>query len=129
LSSFAGATPVLHLSLKNLFSGLTYPEKGSATGVMDTGYEGFLALPERAFKELELDRLATARTGMTADGRPIDMSSSVGSVKLEAVDGTYDGLVDTWPGIDEILVGTRLLQRLKVTLDYCSGFLRLEPCG
>ena len=128
MSSFVGATPVLRLSVKNPFSGRTYPEKGSAAGVVDTGFDGFLAVPAEAFKLLELDHAATKRTALTADGRPVEMTASPGTVVLQASGAAFDGMVSTWPGVEEMLVGTRLLRRLKVTLDYCSGAFRIEPC-
>jgi clan AA aspartic protease len=118
------------LVVTNHLLGRRYPSKGTAVGVVDTGFEGFLVVPESAFGELGLDQLKTSvEMGSTADGRQVQLRSFPGSVELKVTGGSYDGKVLTGPGIDEILVGTLLLARLKVTLNYCSGVVRVEPCA
>lgn len=130
MSSFAGRTPVLRLTVANHLLGRAYPREGTAVGVADTGFEGFLAVPESAFAELGMDELKTsAESGLTADGRHVQLRSFPGSVTLKATGASYEGKVLTGPGIDEILVGTQLLSRLKVTLNYCAGIVRVESCG
>ncbi|MDE1854273.1 MAG: hypothetical protein KGI38_11090 [Thaumarchaeota archaeon] len=129
MSSFVGATPAVRLSVRNHLLGLSYPTVGSALGVVDTGYDGFLAVPAEIFSALGLDKLPSAsRTVLAADGRPLKLASSFASVSLLGVGQSLDGPVESGPGMGEILVGTRLLRRFNIKLDYCSGVFRIERC-
>ncbi len=124
-----GNTPVLRLVLRNHFAETTYPPKGKVQAVADTGYDGFLAVPETVFDALGLSSLSSyTRTVVTADGRTIGMRCSPATVEMAPIEGSYDGLVETGPGIEEVLAGTMLLSRFKVTLNYCAGVFRTEPC-
>ena len=130
MSSFAGLTPVLKLTVTNHLLGRTFPKEGAAVAVADTGFEGFLVVPEGAFAELGMDQLKTSEvSGLTADGKEVRLRSFPGAVTLEATGTSYDGQVLTGPGIGEVLAGTSLMRRLKVTLNYCAGVVRVEPCG
>lgn len=130
MSSFLGTTPVLRLSIKNHFLGRSYPEQGLAVGVVDTGFDGFVAVPEAVFKGLGMDALrSSTEKGVTAGGATLDLRAFPGTVDLQAARRSFDGLVVAGPGIDEVLVGTALLRRLKLTLNYCAGVFRAEPCG
>ncbi len=130
MSSFAGRTPRLMLTVKNEFLGLSFPSSGAAAGVVDTGFDGFLAVPGFAFSELGMDQMQSTTTdGVTADGRRIELRSCMGCVTLLGTRKTHDGPVVTGPGIREILVGTGLLRTLRLKLDYCTGTFGVEECG
>jgi clan AA aspartic protease len=129
LSSFLGDTPTLRLSVKNHLLGLSYPSSGTAVGVVDTGYDGFLAVSDEIFSALGLDKLpSSSRTVLTADGRPLSLASSFASVLPLGLGQALDGPVEAGPGIGEILVGTRLLRRFNLGLDYCARVFKIERC-
>ncbi|MDG6985116.1 MAG: hypothetical protein JRM73_00010 [Nitrososphaerota archaeon] len=129
MSSFSGLTPILRLALRNDILGLTHPLVGTTVGIVDTGFDGFVAVPEPVFDELGMDRLSGATSpGKTADGKPLELRACLGTVYLPAIARALDGQVLTGAGVDEILVGTKLLRRLRATLDYCTGAFRVEPC-
>jgi clan AA aspartic protease len=129
VSSFLGRVPVLQISVKNHFSGGVYPQVGSVQAVVDTGYDGFLVVPQRIYRELQLDSAPTSkRRVVTADGRRVEMESSLASVGVTGTGRSYDGPVETAPGVDEVLLGTRLLSGFHVTMNYCAGVFRIEPC-
>ena len=128
MSAFADRTPVLAVALENPFHKLRYPEKGGTTAVVDTGYEGFVAVPPRVFEELSLGELATSRRVRTADGRMIESRLALSTVLLPDLDITLDGHVETMAGLSEILVGTAFLSRFSVSLDYCLRTARMQQC-
>ena len=39
-----------------------------------------------------------------------------------------DGFVETFAGLDEILLGTEALLETKIVLDYCAKRVKLEKC-
>ena len=130
MSFFLASTPILKLSLRNHFAGVTYPSKGHLQAIVDTGYDGFLALPESVFLSLELHSAPRSmRSVYTADARRIELTSSPVSAEIEGVPGEWDGMAETGPGIREVLLGARFLSRFKLTLNYCTGILRTEPCS
>lgn len=54
MSGLLGLTPTLRVVLRNPLLGKRYPEGGEALAVVDTGYEGFIALPWEVFSALSL---------------------------------------------------------------------------
>jgi clan AA aspartic protease len=97
---------------------------------MDTGYEGFVAVPPSIFGALGLDKMMVqSRTVEVADGRGVRSRVAYGTVELEGVEREVDGPVETFEGLTEVLVGARLLSKFRVTLDYCLLTVALKPCG
>lgn len=120
---------MIRISLRNPFFGTQYPSRGTALSVVDTGYDGFVAVPKDVFSHLGLDKLSPSRrTVVAADGHPLEMSSSLASANIPDLGRTFDGPIESAEGLDELLVGTRLLRELRVTLDYCTGTARVETC-
>ena len=129
MSSFAGLTPIVRLVIKNPFSGAAYPSEGPLAAVVDTGYDGFLGVPGSVYRSLGLDEgLSASREGTVADGKTIALRSSPAAAELYPDGASFEGLVDTWEGMDEVIAGAKFLRRFKATLDYCSGVFRLSPC-
>lgn len=129
MSFFVGSTPFVRLVLRNKFSASVFPTGGPAAVVVDTGYDGFLAVPGSVFKALGLgDGPSNSREGTAADGRRIAIRSALATAELYLTSTRFDGFVDTWEGMDEFLVGTEFLRGFKATLDYCSNVFRLAPC-
>jgi clan AA aspartic protease len=115
--------------LENYFARRRYPAEGRTLAVVDTGYEGFVAVPQRVFESLSLGGPnSTRRRVRTADGRIVTSKSSLSTVHLPDQGTSLDGPVETLAGLDEILVGTSLLSRFRVTLDYCLGGASIQRC-
>ena len=130
MSYFLGRVPVVRLLVRNPFSGSSYPGKGFAPAVVDTGYDGFLAVPEDVFRHLGLDASPNSeRPVFTADGRLVTLRSAPSAVEVQDQNGEFEGMVETGTGVEEILAGARFLSSFRVTLNYCAGVLKMQPCG
>lgn len=129
MSGFAHATPLLGIAVENYIAKKRYPVEGRTLAVVDTGYEGFVAVPRRIFDALSLGGLSpTSRRVRTADGRIVASKFSLSTVHLPDQGTSLDGPVETTAGLDEILVGTSLLSRFRLTLDYCLETASLQRC-
>jgi len=129
VSALLRETPVLRIAIRNPFLELDFPSRGTVMGVIDTGYDGFVAVPEGVFSALGLDKISPfRRTVLTADGRPLELTVSLASVDVPDLGRSFAGPAETAAGVDEILVGTRLLRDLKLTLDYCARIVKVEGC-
>jgi clan AA aspartic protease len=129
LSGFAGLVPAVRIRLRNLPLKMDYPSDGSIEAIVDTGYEGFLAVPTSIFRALHLDEMVTRRAMVeVADGRKLRSNVAYGTVELDGVKGEIDGPVETVEGLREVLVGVRLLSEFRVTLDYCLRVVSIHPC-
>ena len=130
MSGFLGLVPMVRLRLLNLALKAAYPSDGLLEAVVDTGYEGFVAVPNSVFSALRLDEMRTLRaTVEVADGRKVSSKVAYGTVKVEGMRVEVDGPVETVEGLSEVLVGVRLLSEFRVTLDYCLRMLSVDPCS
>lgn len=99
------------------------------TTVIDTGYEGFVAVSEDIFHSLALDELYQhTRTVVLANGIPLTSNGTYATIWMLEPDIKLDGFVETHPGLHEILVGTEALKTLKITLDYCAKRMKVGKC-
>ncbi|MEM4407308.1 MAG: clan AA aspartic protease [Candidatus Caldarchaeum sp.] len=106
-----------------------YPVEGYVAAVVDTGYEGFVAVPNKIFHRLALDQLhQERRTVMLANRVLLISTGTYATIHLLTPDLKLDGFVETYPDLDEILVGTEMLTNLKITLDYRTNRIRLAKC-
>ena len=129
MSSFVGLAPVVRIRVRNVLLKKGYPSEGSVEAVMDTGYGGFLAVPEPVFDALSLGKLMTeSRSVELADGRKVRSKVAYGTVDLVGMDREVDGPVETIEGLTEVLLGTRLLSHFRVRLDYCLRAVSFDPC-
>lgn len=129
MSSFINLTPCLQIVLENVFLRRTYPYEGTLTAVVDTGYEGFLSVPISIFDELGLNLLGgDTRRMALANGTLSDTKGSHATIHVPHLSLKMDGFVETFRGLDEIVIGVEALSRMKATLDYCTGRLRMEKC-
>jgi clan AA aspartic protease len=129
MSGLLGLAPVVRLRLENPLLGSRYPADGSLEGTIDTGYQGFVAVPRAVFDALRLDELKTAkRVVELADGTRLE--SRVANATAASIDAglEVDGPVETIPGLSEVLLGTRFLSHFRLTLDYCLRATSLDPC-
>jgi clan AA aspartic protease len=97
--------------------------------VVDTGYSGFLLLPQRAFQELGFAELNmdSSRTRL-ANGSVIELSSSYGTVRFQDLGVEVDGQVQTCEGVEEVLIGMDGLRGLAVTVDGCVKMCYARTC-
>ncbi len=129
LSIPLGDSLLVPVVLENPISRKRYPERGEMIAVVDTGYTGFTLVPEHVYRELGLSLLEPHRsTARTADGRIVELRGSYAVVKIPGTGLSWEGLVETAPSIEEILLGTRWLRDLYLTLDGCTGTAVLEGC-
>ena len=119
----------MRIVLANVFLHKTYPAEGYVNAVIDTGYEGFVCIPNPVFEQLELDQLQYEKRRIAlADGKVMITTGFRASVRIPHLSTMFDGYVETFPGLDEIVVGVEALSRMKLTLDYCTRRLRMERC-
>lgn len=127
--SFADETLLVPIELSNPFLDAHYPPDGSVMAVLDTGFTGFLLVPNRIFSELRLDELKPiVTTGQLADGTSIQLRGAYGSLRISELDFMAEGLIETTPSMGEIILGIRGMKRLRTLVDGCRRLLVMERC-
>jgi clan AA aspartic protease len=127
--SFADETLLVPIELSNPFLDTHYPPDGSVMAVLDTGFTGFLLVPNRIFSDLRLDELKPiVTTGQLADGTSIQLRGAYGSFRISELDFMGEGLIETTPSIGEIILGIRGMKRLRTLVDGCRRLLVMERC-
>jgi len=97
-------TPFLEISIENPFSGKVYPEEGKVLAVIDTGYEGFLMVPEEIFHSLEFDKLhLDERKLILPNGKFLTSRGTYGIVRVEDI--KCEGFIET-SDVDELILGS-----------------------
>jgi clan AA aspartic protease len=97
--------------------------------VVDTGYEGFVALPEDVFASLSLNELQLEKRRLVlANGGVLSAEGAYGAFEAPDIGLHSDGFIETYEGIQEVLLGVEALSRAKVLLDYCDRGMTVEPC-
>jgi len=125
ISPLVGA-PFLEISIENPFNGKIYPEDGKVLAVMDTGYEGFLMLPEDVFEFLGFDELdLEERRLLLPNGNFITSRGTYGIVRVG--DFKCEGFIET-SNVDELILGVEFLSNFRITLDYCIKRLEIHKC-
>ncbi|MHB8567735.1 MAG: clan AA aspartic protease [Nitrososphaerales archaeon] len=129
MSSFLNLTPCMRIVLENAFLRKTYPYEGSVNAIMDTGYEGFASIPNSIFQGLGLNMLEVeTRRIALANGGLSNTRGSYATLRIPHLSMKIDGFVETFQGLDEIILGVEALSEMKVTLDYCTRRIRMEKC-
>ena len=130
MSAFLDSTPSLEVSVENVIGGRRYPEAGETVATIDTGYAGFLGVPAGAFDELKLGELELlGRTMVFANGAKAESRGSYARLRLKQADVSLYGFVETWDGLDEVLLGTEALSSFRLELDYCLRLISIQKCG
>lgn len=123
-------TPYVRLAIVNPFLDRRYPEEGSVLAVLDTGYEGFVAVPGDAFQLLGFSEMRTHDSSIILpSGAVVRTQYAYGVVLLEDLRIEEEGAIETFEGLAEVVVGQGLLRRFRAVLDYCRGLVELEPCA
>jgi clan AA aspartic protease len=129
LSAFLNLTPTVQIVLENPFSGIFYPPDGSVVATIDTGYEGFLTIPMNLFEQLRLHELQESRrTLVLANGEVLTSKGAYATLRLPHLSVKLDGFVETYQGLDEIILGVEALSNFNAVLDYCSRRVSLRTC-
>jgi len=129
LSAFLNLTPIVRIVLENPFCRMLYPPDGSVVATIDSGYEGFLTIPMNVFEELRLDELQqSSRTLVLANGEILTSKGTYATLRLPHLSAKLDGFVETYRGLDEIILGVQALSHFNVTFDYCSRTVSLRTC-
>lgn len=129
MSGLVNLTPTLRVAIRNPLLDKAYPPEGVALAVIDTGYEGFMALPRDVFELLSLHTLQLQkRVLVLANGARLTAEGAYCTLSVPDIAVNVDGFVETYEGLDEILLGTEALTNFRVLLDYCSKRLRVERC-
>lgn len=128
-SYFLDGTPVLRIIIKNPIMGKIFPSEGTVIAILDTGFEGFLLLPEAIFKELSFDQLSTEQRQLVlANALPIRSNGTFGDVIIPSLKDQLSGFIETIKGVEEIVIGTELMKNLRLTLDYCARRTEIVGC-
>jgi len=126
---FLDGTPVLEVILENPIMNKRFPSDGEALAVVDTGYEGFLLVPESIFHELSLEEFATdQRQLVLANGLSVRSVGTFGKVVLSSFKIRFDGFIEAVHGAEEIVAGTELIRNFTITLDYCVRKIEANKC-
>ena len=129
-SYFLNGTPLLEIVIKNPIMDKVFPADGRVTAVIDTGFEGFLLVPEDVFEALSLNQLKVDRRKLILpDGKSAYSTGTYCEIVIPDLGASFDGFVETLKGVREIVVGTDLLQNLKLTFNYCLRMVEVESCG
>lgn len=97
--------------------------------VIDSGYEGFVSVPDSIFQELGLNMLeGETRRMALANGTLSNTRGSYATLRIPHLSMKMDGFIETFHGLDEIIIGVEALAEMKVILDYCTRRIRMEKC-
>jgi clan AA aspartic protease len=128
-SYFLNLTPLLEIVVRNPIMDKTFPADGRVAAVIDTGFEGFLLVPEDVFEKLSLNQLAVDKRELTLpNGRRVYSTGTYCEVVIPDLDVRLDGFVETLERVREVVAGADLLQNLKLTLNYCLRIVEVEAC-
>ncbi len=126
---FLDDIPVLEVIIKNPVMNKVFPSEGTVIAILDTGFEGFLLIPEDVFKQLSFDELSLEqRELILANSLSIRSTGTFGEVVIPSLKNRFDGFIETIKGIEEIVVGTELIEKLRLTLDYCTRRIEVKSC-
>ena len=130
MSALLDSTPSLDVAVENVFGNRRYPGDGDALAVVDTGYAGFLGVPPGVFEDLGLDQLELQeRTLVFGNGGRAKARGSYARLLVKQPRAKVYGFVETWEGLDEVVIGTEALSRFRLEIDYCLGVVNIQKCG
>ncbi len=119
----------MQVAIENSFLRKMYPNDGLVNAIIDTGYQGFLSVPNSVFQQLGLDKLSGEKRRIAlADGTLSSTKGCYATLRIPHVSMKIDGFIETFPGLDEILLGVEALTQSRVLLDYCIRRVRMERC-
>ena len=129
MSGLVGLIPTLRVVVRNPLLDKRYPAEGQILAVIDTGYEGFVALPRDVFASLSFSELhLEKRRLILANGTVLSAEGAYGALRAPDLPLDADGFVETYEGLGEVLLGVEALSRVKILLDYCDRRVKVETC-
>jgi len=128
IGTITDSVPRIYIAIENPLLGKRYPSHGLVQAIIDTAYEGFLAVPDSVFTELGLHELVARRFSLIMPtGAAIEAFAAYATIRVG--NRAVDGLVETFYGLDEIVAGAELLSKLRVIIDYNKGAVTLAGNG
>ncbi|MBO3833255.1 MAG: clan AA aspartic protease [Candidatus Brockarchaeota archaeon] len=128
-SYFLDDTPVLEIIIRNPIMNKSFPSEGTVIAVLDTGFEGFLLIPETVFKGLSFDQFSTEQRQLVlANALSIQSVGTFGEVVIPSLKNQFSGFIETVKGVEEIVIGTELIKNLRIALDYCTRRMEVTSC-
>lgn len=119
----------MEIIIRNPIMNKIFPSEGEVVAVLDTGFEGFLLVPEEIFRELSLNQLTTdQRQLILANGLSTESVGTFGEVIIPGVGLQFEGFIETIKGVEEIVVGSELMENLRIILDYCVRRVEIIGC-
>lgn len=129
MSAFVNLTPSMRVVVQNPLLGGVYPDAGQIVAVVDTGYEGFVALPRDIFEALQFDQLQLEKKRLIlANGESLASEGAYGAFSVPDFGLSAEGLVETYEGLGEVLLGVEALEGFRIQLDYCVRKVKVEAC-
>jgi clan AA aspartic protease len=126
---FLESSPVVPITVVNTLAGASHSTERSLLAVVDTGYSGFLLLPQKMFRELGFaDLKKDSSRAQLANGSMVELSSSYGTVRFRDLGTEADGRVQTCEGAEEVLIGMDGLRGLAITVDGCGKMSYARKC-
>jgi clan AA aspartic protease len=130
LSGFVGLTPTIRIVVLNPLLKKKYPEEGQALAVVDTGYEGFMALPRDIFESLSFNELRLEKRKLIlANGGVLRSEGTFGGFSTPELPFSVDGFIEAYEGLGEILLGVEAISGTRMLLDYCNRRMKVEACS
>jgi len=117
--------PYTRVKFYNPLNGRTYPGLGEEWGLLDTGYEGFALVPKEVLSRLGISP-SVERHLLLPDGRII--KSIGGYSTLILGDYEVDGLIESYEGVNEIIIGGEALEGARLEIDYCIKSVTVTRC-
>ncbi len=130
MSGFLDLTPSVQIVIENPLLRSVYPSNGTVSAIIDSGYQGFLSVPTGIFWELSLNKLSNEkRSILLADGSSSRSRGCYATIRIPHIEMKIDGFVETFKGLDEILIGIEALIQTRLVLDYCTRKVRIDKCN
>jgi clan AA aspartic protease len=126
---FLESSPVIPIMVTNTLAAPFHPPERSVVAVVDTGYSGFLLLPQAIFDALGFDDLRRdSSQARLANGSSVEMSSAYGTIRFGDLGAEADGRVQTCEAAEEVLIGMDGLRGLAITVDGCMKMCYARTC-
>ena len=81
------------------------------------------------FKRLRLNRLESEKRKIAlADGTMSETEGSYAILRMPYLSKRIGGFIETFSGLNEIILGVEALVELRVVFDYCAKRVKIEGC-